>query len=232
MTGSQSGERHAALSAASRRRLLDVLAADGPIDVAALAAAVGLHVTTARFHMDVLERAGLIRRTAGRTGRPGRPRQLYTVTAAAAPGEGYQQLAEALVDALAADPEAGPRWAELVGRRWAQMELPAGDALPWEDGTRRVGELFERMGFAPRLIDDAVERHLELDACPFRDLARAYPQIVCRMHLGLLRGSLDRLRVASAERAGLRPFVAPELCVADMLIPPEKEQDRCPEPVL
>ncbi|MDQ2738949.1 MAG: helix-turn-helix domain-containing protein [Actinomycetota bacterium] len=232
MTGSKGGERHAALSAASRRRLLDVLATDGPIDVAALAAAVGLHVTTARFHLDVLGRAGLIRRAAGRTGRPGRPRQLYTLTAAAASGEGYRQLAEALADALAADPDAGPRWAELAGRRWAQMELPTGDGLSWEDGTRRVGELFERVGFAPRLIDDAAERHLELDACPFRDLARAYPQIICRMHLGLLRGSLDRLGVASAERAGLRPFVEPELCVADMLVPPEKEQQRYPEPVL
>lgn len=216
MTGSKGGERHAALSAASRRRLLDVLTADGPMDVARLAKAVGLHVTTARFHLDVLERAGLIRREAERAGRPGRPRQLYTVTAAAEPGEGYRQLADALADVLATDPDAGPRWAERAGRRWAQMEVPPEDGLSWEEGTRRVGDLFERLGFAPRLLDDAAARHLELDACPFRDLARAYPDIVCTVHLGLLRGSLNRLGVATGERAGLRPFVEPELCVADV----------------
>lgn len=216
MTGSKDGARHAALSAASRRRLLDVLASDGPMDVTALAAAVGLHVTTARFHLDVLQQAGLIRRTAGKAGKPGRPRQLYTVTAAAEPGEAYRQLAAALTDVLAADPDAGPQSAERAGRRWAQMEIPAEDALSWEEGTRRVAELFERMGFAPRLVDDSAERHLELDACPFRDLARAYPQIVCRAHLGLLRGSLDRLGVPSPEPAGLRPFVEPELCIADV----------------
>ncbi|WP_256221065.1 hypothetical protein [Microbacterium sp. AR7-10] len=33
MTGSQDGARHAALSASSRRRLLDVLTTDGPMAV-------------------------------------------------------------------------------------------------------------------------------------------------------------------------------------------------------
>lgn len=186
------------------------------MDAATLAKAVGLHVTTARFHLDLLERAGLIRRAAERAGRPGRPRQLYTVTAAAEPGEGYRQLANVLADVLATDPDAGPRSAEQAGWRWAQIEVPPEDGLSWEEGTRRVGDLFERLGFAPRLVDDAAARHLELDACPFRDLARAYPKVVCTVHLGLLRGSLNRLGVAGGKRAGLRPFVEPELCVVDV----------------
>lgn len=186
------------------------------MDVAGLAAATGLHVTTARFHLDVLERVGLIRRTVERAGRPGRPRQLYAVTAAAEPGEGHRQLAQALADVLASEPRAGPRWAERAGRRWAEQQVPTEDGLTWEEGTRRVGDLFERVGFAPRLVDDAAERHLELDACPFRDLARTYPQIVCTVHLGLLQGSLGRLGVATADVARLRPFVEPELCVADI----------------
>lgn len=189
------------------------------MDVVALAAAVGLHVTTARFHLDVLERAGLIRRTAQKAGRPGRPRHLYTVTAGAEPGDGHRQLAQALADVLITDPDAGPRWAERAGRRWAERQVPAEGGLSWEEGTRRVGDLFERVGFAPRMVDDAAERHLELNACPFRELARAYPEIVCTVHLGLLRGSLDRLGVATAETAGLRPFVEPELCVADVPCP-------------
>lgn len=57
------------------------------MDVAALAKAAGLHATTARFHLDVPERTGLVRRAAG---------------------EAHRQLAEAPADALAADPDAGP----------------------------------------------------------------------------------------------------------------------------
>lgn len=213
----------------SRRRLLEVLrSADEPLDVAALAAAIGLHVTTARFHLEVLERAGLVRRAAERVGRPGRPRQLYAAVPELEPGEGHRRLADVLAGALAADPNTGSRWAEAAGRRWAENQVPAGDGWSWEEGTRQIGDLFDRLGFAPRLVDTATDRHLELCACPFRDIARAYPQIVCSVHLGLLRGALGQLRVASAERAGLRPFVEPELCVADMPIPPQREEERCP----
>jgi predicted ArsR family transcriptional regulator len=195
------------------------------MDATALAAAVGLHVTTARFHLDVLRQAGLIRVTTGRAGKPGRPRQLYSVTESTKSGQAYRRLAAALTEVLATDHDAGPRLAERAGRHWAQMELPAEELLSWDEGTRRVSELFARIGFAPRLVDDTAERHLELDACPFRDLARAYPQIVCRAHLGLLHGSLGRLGVPGAKRASIRPFVEPELCVADVETPSKQDND-------
>jgi predicted ArsR family transcriptional regulator len=219
--------RYAALAVASRRRLLGALQSAGePLDVAALATAAGLHVTTARFHLDVLERAGLVRRATARESRPGRPRALYIATAAPGLDGGHRQLAGVLVAALAADPRTGPRWAEQAGRRWADDQVPAGQGQSWDEGTRQVGGLFGRLGFAPRVVDDSQQRHLELDACPFRDLARAHPEVVCSVHLGLLRGALSRLQVPLAEQAGLRPFVGPDLCIADVLVPPGSEQAR------
>jgi len=226
------GARHAALAVLSRRRLLEVLrSASEPIDVAQLAAAVGLHVTTARFHLDLLERAGLVSRAVERAGRPGRPRQLYAAAAAPEATEGHRQLAEVLAGVLAADPDNGPQWAEQAGRRWAGEQVPAGDGLSWDEGTRRVGDLFDRLGFAPRLVDDAEHRHLELDACPFRDVARAYPRVVCSVHLGLLRGALHRLGIPTAAEAGLRPFVEPELCIADVSMPRPGEEAAWAVPV-
>lgn len=214
-----------ALAVVSRRRLLEALrSATEPMDVTALATAVGLHVTTARFHLEVLERAGLVTRAVERVGRPGRPRQLYVATGAAEANEGHRQLAEVLTGVLAADTDRGSPWAEQAGRQWAERQVPVAEGLSWEDGTRRVGELFDRLGFAPRLVDDDRGRHLALDGCPFRDLARTYPQVVCTVHTGLLRGALGRLGVASAEEAGLRPFVEPELCVADVPAAPGREE--------
>lgn len=216
--------RYAALAVAPRRRLLDVLRSAGdPLDVAVLAGAVGLHVTTVRFHLDVLERAGLVSRAAARDSRPGRPRVLYVAVAAQDVDEGHRQLADVLVAALAADPGTGPRWAEQAGRRWADAQVAAGEGQSWDEGTREVISLFDRLGFAPRMVDGNQQRHLELDACPFRDLARAHPEVVCAVHLGLLRGSLSRLRVPLAEQSGLRPFVGPELCIADVPVPPASE---------
>lgn len=212
--------RHAALAVRSRRRLLEVLQSAGePMGIAALAAAVGLHVTTARAHLQVLEQAALVRRAADRSGRMGRPRQLYVAAGAAEVNEGYRQLAAALAGALAAAPAAGADWAERAGRQWARDVLPVAERLSWEQAACRLAGLFEWLGFAPRVIDDAGCRHLELDGCPFRDLARAYPQVVCTVHRGLLLGALERLGSPGAHQARLRPFVGPELCITDLPTP-------------
>jgi hypothetical protein len=47
-------------------------------------------------------------------------------------------------------------------------------------------------------------------------VAREHPQVVCAVHAGLLQGALSRLSVPDAQRAGIRPFVAPDLCIADL----------------
>jgi hypothetical protein len=48
--------------------------------------------------------------------------------------------------------------------------------------------------------------------------------VVCTVHLGLLRGALRRFGVPprQARLAGLRPFVEPELCVADIPLRPRR----------
>ncbi len=55
---------------------------------------------------------------------------------------------------------------------------------------------------------------ISLHACPFRAVAREHPDVVCAIHLGLLRGSLERLGARVSSR--LRPFVEPDLCVAEI----------------
>lgn len=216
-------ERHAALAVASRQRLLAVLRASGePMDAASLADAVGLHLTTIRFHLEVLEEAGLVSRAAEREGRPGRPRQLYRLvddqralpSRPADPAMRYRELASVLVGALAVEP-ASTRRAEEAGRRWADSQVPH-ETLSWDEGTRRLVTVLNRLGFEPSLVDDDHGRHVEFAACPFRDLARAHPEVVCTVHRGLLRGLLSRLDVRGADEAGLRPFVEAELCVADL----------------
>ena len=49
---------HAALASEPRRRVLALLTESiGPLDVATVAAGIGLHVTTARFHLEQIGRA-------------------------------------------------------------------------------------------------------------------------------------------------------------------------------
>lgn len=221
MTTKTEARRHAALSVASRRRLLETLrSVTEPLDAAALAEAVGVHVTTVRFHLDVLEDAGLVQRRPERAGRPGRPRQLYRAVP-----DGDRQLADVLVGALAADPGA-EGFAERAGRRWAGDELSDEVDGPssWDEGTGRLGELFERLGFAPVLADQPDRRRWELHGCPFRAQAQSHPEVVCTMHLGLMRGALELLHVDQAPT--LDPFVTPDLCVAEVPRPLTPQASR------
>lgn len=226
--------RYAALAVPSRRRLLQILrAGDGPMDAASLAEAVGLHLTTTRFHLDVLEQARLVHRLVDRGGRPGRPRVLYHVVDDASgdesgPNDKYQQLAAVLAGALGGESDGTRQRAEDAGRRWAETQVSVQD-LSWEDGTRQVGDVFARLGFAPRVVDDRDGRHVELTACPFREVARDHPQVVCAVHAGLLQGTLSRLSVPDAQQAGIRPFVAPDLCIVDL--PRRSDPDASSSPL-
>ncbi|TFV66926.1 UNVERIFIED_ORG: ArsR family transcriptional regulator [Bacillus sp. AZ43] len=216
-------QRHAALAVRSRRRLLEALRSAGrPVAVGDLATAIGLHVTTARTHLRVLEAAGLVVRAPHEPVGPGRPRFFYTPVSDEPAGEGHRQLAELLAGALDTGGDKGQRRAEEAGRRWAEHQVPVSSAQSWEQAAGGLDELFGRLGFAPRRADaDPGRLRIALDRCPFRDVARAHPQVVCAVHLGLLRGALSRMGMPqAAASAALQPFVTPELCLAEIATTP------------
>ncbi len=191
-----------------------------PMDVAALAAVDGLHVTTARFHLRLLEKAGLVRGVDDHAGRPGRPRRVYVAVPASQSEDRHRQLAGVLVDALSGTEDDAPQLAQAAGGRWAAELVPPKSALPWDEATRALGDLFGQLGFDPHLRDEDDQRVLELRACPFREIARAHPEVVCSVHRGMTKAALDRLGASvAADGAMLRPFVEPELCLVSVPMP-------------
>lgn len=214
---SAAGGVHAALASPTRRRLLELLqASDTPRNVQDLAGAVGLHPSTVRFHLEMLSRAGL----AGRQPHPqpglGRPRSAYTAAnrhRTDAPTT-YRELAGLLAAHLADTAERRAARAEQIGFDWAQQLVPGGTSHTMDEAGRRVSGLFEQIGFEPELTVTGEDRQIALRACPFRVVAREHPEVVCSVHLGLLRGSLDRL--GTHADGLLQPFVEPELCLAQL----------------
>ncbi|MFI6941423.1 helix-turn-helix transcriptional regulator [Streptomyces sp. NPDC050418] len=217
--GGEAAERvHRALAVPSRRRLMSLLReADGLLGVDELAAAAGLSVTTVRHHLAALADAGLVRATAAAGPGRGRPKLRYTAVRAApadpaADDTAYRDLATALVDALAAQSAQGRKpAARAAGRAWGRRLTAAseGTAAPAE----RVLAHAARMGFAPEPAPaPAGTERLLLHACPYRELARERPEIVCALHQGVLDGLLEH----SGTTAALVPFVTPDLCRADL----------------
>jgi predicted ArsR family transcriptional regulator len=208
----------AALASPQRRRLLELLrASEAPRDARELAAATGLHVTTVRFHLDVLRRAGLVESRSQPRATAGRPRTVYTAVSYREPG-GYPALTRLLAAHLADTPEARAVRAEQAGVTWAaelMAEAGAPAGVDAEQAARAVTGMFAELGFDPEMGGEQADRQIRLRACPFRAAARANPEVVCSVHLGLLRGTLTRLG-APPTTARLLPFVEPELCLAQL----------------
>jgi predicted ArsR family transcriptional regulator len=188
---------------------------DGAVDAATLADQIGLHVTTARFHLDALCDEGTVARTRIKRAGVGRPRTGYV---AVRDRLDYESLAEILALELGDTVAERRQRAERAGQRWASRIVAGstGQDVPADPATMIAG-IFERMGFEPELAsgNGRRERTIRLHGCPVRDLAQSHPEVSCGMHLGLLRGL-----VGSREptlRSELDPFVEPELCIARVI---------------
>ncbi|MGW0248898.1 helix-turn-helix transcriptional regulator [Nocardia goodfellowii] len=208
-----------------RRRLLAILrGASEPLDAQELARITGQHVTTVRFHLDVLTKESLVRQFQQPPRGRGRPRIGYS---AVQHSVGYQELAQVLADQLGNDPRRRSDAAITAGRAWG-AKLDAGDhrVETLEDAKDVTMTLLSELGFAPER-DVAAETEeqvqIRMTACPLRDLARTHSEVVCGVHLGLIEEVLDRNGGRDSITARLHPFVEPELCVARLEMPARRE---------
>lgn len=214
---------HRALSSPVRNRILSVLrTAGGPMDVNRIAGLVDLHVNSVRSHLSVLEDAGLVSASPEARDRPGRPRLVYTAidqTPEDGEGGGYGFLASILASYLAATAEDPARAGEEAGTAWGHylVDGPAPfQSVSPEDAIVRIVQLLDEFGFEPELdVDEPATPRILLRRCPFLDVAREHQEVVCSIHLGLMRGALDELGVQVQAR-DLLPFVEPGLCVSHL----------------
>jgi predicted ArsR family transcriptional regulator len=210
----------------SRAYVLELLrAADQSLGVRDIAQRTGLHQNTARFHLEALVEAGFATRETQDRETPGRPRVGYRATARASAGPGrrrYRLLAEMLATLIAAAmPEPGAA-AEEAGREWGEYltKQPAPyQRFTADEALAKLTSTLSDLGFAPELTagGDGGGYRVNLRQCPFREVAQEHGQVICGLHLGLMRGALGRMRApVTADR--LDPFVAPGLCVARLTV--------------
>ncbi|HZA18665.1 MAG TPA: helix-turn-helix domain-containing protein [Pseudonocardiaceae bacterium] len=218
---------HGALASASRVRILDLLRGSATaLDVQQIAEQSDLHPTTVRFHLKILVDAGLTWcRSDPRRGASGRPRLLYTAAtdhSGTLHQPGYQLLADILASYLAASstiPRGVPEEAgRAFARRHRRSSQPFGEVSS-DEAMRQVIAVFAELGFQPELASHGPHHRMLLHACPFRALATKYPEVICAVHLGLLKQSLANLS-ASVQAASLEPFVTPHLCIAHLATSP------------
>jgi len=185
---------------ARRTRVIDLLQESvEPLSVEAVARRIGVHINTARFHLEALVEAGLAARESEVRAQPGRRRVLYTsatVDPPVSPSHGYQLLATILAAEVAANhPETGINLYE-VGLEWGRYltSQPAPrTSIDEADLGERITDKLDSIGFSPEFISEP-EPCVVIKNCPFQEWAKHGPNVVCQLYCGILNGSLEVLR--------------------------------------
>lgn len=197
----------------------------GPIALAELATATGLHPNTLREHIDALTHLGLVERRRAQPRGRGRPAWLYeAVDSPDEPGSTYGGLAAALATVIhrtSRSPRedairAGTTWGRELARKRPEAGRMGRGPERHATAARRVVELLRQLGFAP----DANTRQgvVRLTRCPLLDTARRYPDVVCGVHLGIVRGALEEYG-GDPTGSDLVPFSEPGACRLDLPLP-------------
>jgi predicted ArsR family transcriptional regulator len=205
----------------SRARVLEMLQTeDRPFNVEEVAKRLRLHANTARFHLDGLVEQNLVQRTSEERETPGRPRMLYSAApdAARAGQRSYRLLAEILTSYLASATRQPEQAALKAGEEWGRYltERPAPfRRVDASSAIRQLVEVLDEIGFAPETVVAGRKRQIELHHCPFREAADRHRDVVCSIHLGLMRGLLAELD-APIDAVQLDPLVRPDLCITHL----------------
>ena len=198
-----------------RKRMYLFIRAQGrPVSRDEAAADAGISRKLAAFHLDKLVERGLLTATyahpAGRSPhRVGRSSKLYEPSGAAfevsLPERRYDLLAEVLAEAVTSGGAEGVA-CDIAARRGTALGryAPRGGSEPGLDTAVKV---LARHGFEPN--QDPEKGTVSLRNCPFHDVARQSPELVCRMNLAFVQGVLQGLEATGAE-AHLDP--APGRC--------------------
>ncbi|GAA1895473.1 hypothetical protein GCM10009716_01790 [Streptomyces sodiiphilus] len=200
------------MSPQRRAVLLRLRGHPGHVAVADLAPQCGLHANTVREHLDALVDTGLVTRERAPAAGRGRPAWRYRARgpqqAAAREYAGLAAVLAARIARTSADPRAD---ALAAGEEWGRALLagrePAGSGRQARAG---VLKLFEEIGFAPEADERALSARLL--RCPFIEVAREHPGVICNVHAGLARAALSGLG-GDAETVELIPFAEPGACL-------------------
>jgi predicted ArsR family transcriptional regulator len=214
--------------------------------VAALSELIRQHPNTIREHLDSLIYDRLVMRTHADVQRRGRPAWLYSAApdAGSEPGSReYAALASALAGQIARTSRHPHEDAIEAGRLWGRelvlqsrtttdqsSETATNETVPRKSAAphsasassdvvarREVIDLLDELGFAPSA--DARARVVKLHRCPLLEAAHQQPEVVCGVHLGIVRGALGEFGndPERTEGTALQPFSEPGACRLDLL---------------
>ncbi|MCO8270399.1 helix-turn-helix domain-containing protein [Actinoplanes sp. TRM 88003] len=194
-------------------RRLDVLRtlqeSGGPLSIGEIARRLGVHVNTARFHLDALTATGQVELVESEPSGPGRPPLMYRAHRGMDPAgpRNYRFLADILTAELAEAPDPAAA-AAAIGRRWGvRSTVPPPRSMTTAQSVAWLVRMLGELGFEP----EAGRGEISLRNCPFLDVVEPHNRVTCALHLGFMQGAAEQAG-AALEVTDLIPFVSPYRC--------------------
>jgi predicted ArsR family transcriptional regulator len=159
------------------------------LSTADISEALDLHPNTVRPHLERMREVGLLDVEVDSRGTVGRPQHRYYLSGDA-PSLGLEpsafRLLARLLAATAAAANLTPEAVAAIGREHGRTSaVRTQDAA--ECVTALMMELAE-LGFDPAGADDGATTSIAFTHCPFKELAEAFPELVCNLHRGIVEG--------------------------------------------
>jgi predicted ArsR family transcriptional regulator len=170
---------------------LEVARSETPRTTSEIADALDLHTNTVRPHLERMRDAGLLEVETSAQGQVGRPQHRWSL-APDAPSLGLEPSAFRLLARLVAEAAAQ---AGLDGEAIASVGREHGSSLPappkratYQSCVGAVQEAMVELGFDPVVGEDGGVVTIAFTRCPFREVAEAFPDVVCPLHRGIVEG--------------------------------------------
>lgn len=169
---------------------LELARSPRPLATADIASTLGLHPNTVRPHLERMRDVGLLQVAPDTRRGVGRPQHLYSL-APDAPSLGleppaFPMLADMLADLASTSGASGEEAVEIGREQGASV---VGRTASAERSCVEVLlDNLDRLGFDPAVAEGDESVTVAFTHCPYGELARRHPDLVCSLHCGLVEG--------------------------------------------
>jgi predicted ArsR family transcriptional regulator len=165
-----------------------------PLSTMDIADSLDLHPNTVRPHLERMRDVGLLEVEVDSQGTVGRPHHRYSL-AAESPSLGLEpsafRLLARLLASVAAVAGVDQDLVATVGRTEGRTAGSARAAAGTQSCLEALVDELADLGFDPAVGDDGTITTVAFTRCPFRELAGAFPELVCHLHRGIVEGVVE-----------------------------------------
>ena len=199
-------DRHTGRTLSTERRLIlaRLRRAKRAVSVQEMADELGLHENTIRGHLDGLVLSHHARRMSIPSIGRGRPSFGYEplndfISQVELAAREYASLAIVLAKQLALASGNTKATAVSAGEKWAEVfrDSETNFSLGPLQVRKRVLDILKTLGFSPKA--DTKRNLIRLELCPLLAAAREEPDVICSVHLGLIRGLVAQSGMKAGE---------------------------------